>query len=227
MGGEPVHCPTLTPLRLPLTLCRTGTQRRGGYKAGCKQRTGGKGRPIRCNCVWTRCCCHARAHVPPAPPNAPLPLKSPQPSSSTLPRPPPRAITLLPGGYFGRQKLSGALHTIQRGQCTVGARVTVKALHTPFPRLLHRRSHPSTLPFLPGLGVGGPLAVVCLSFMVCVGIGGPYCCHAPLGPLFMDGLRLFGPRKFRCVASHPLPCRHQSHTKPTILDPSARRFVVA
>ena len=62
-------------------------------------------------------------------------------------------------------------------------RVTVQALHRQFPSLLHRRSRPSTLPFLPGLGVGGPLVGVCLLF--CVGIGGPYCRLAPLGPLLM------------------------------------------
>ena len=50
-----------------------------------------------------------------------------------------------------------------------------------FPSLLHRRSRASTLPFLPGLGVGGLLAVF-LSLLFRVGIGGPYCCPAPLGP---------------------------------------------
>ena len=54
-----------------------------------------------------------------------------------------------------------AIHIIQPVQCTVGVRVTVQALPRQFPSLLHRRSCPWTLPFLPGLGVGCPLAVLC------------------------------------------------------------------
>ena len=60
----------------------------------------------------------------------------------------------------------GTMHIIQRVQCTVGVRVTVQALHEQFPSLLHRRSLPSTPPFLPGLGVGGPLVGFCLSCSV-------------------------------------------------------------
>ena len=55
---------------------------------------------------------------------------------------------------------------IQRVQCTVGVRVTVQALHKQFPSLLRRRFRIAALPFLPGLGVGGPLAVFCLSCFV-------------------------------------------------------------
>ena len=60
----------------------------------------------------------------------------------------------------------GAVHIIQRVQCAVGVRVTVLALHEQFPSLLQRQSRPSTLPFLPRLGVGGPLAVFCQSCFV-------------------------------------------------------------
>ena len=60
----------------------------------------------------------------------------------------------------------GAFHIIQRVQCTVGVRVTVEALRRQSPSLLHRQSLPSTPPFLPGLGVGGPLAVFCFPCFV-------------------------------------------------------------
>ena len=33
--------------------------------------------------------------------------------------------------------------------------------------------------------------------------------------VYVCGLRLFAPRKFRCVASCSAPCRHRSHTPPT------------
>ena len=59
----------------------------------------------------------------------------------------------------------GAIHSIQRVQCAVGARVTVQASHRQFPSLLHRRSRPSTFPFLPELGAGGPLSF-CQTFFV-------------------------------------------------------------
>ena len=59
--------------------------------------------------------------------------------------------------------VQNAIHTIQRVRGTVGVRVTVRVLHEQFLCLLHRRSRPSTLPFLPGSGVGDPLAVVCQS----------------------------------------------------------------
>ena len=77
-------------------------------------------------------------------------------------------------------------------------------------------------PPAPSLDPSLPSQVGCLGFpggflsiLFFVGFRGPYCCPAPLGPLFMSGLRLFGPGKFRCVASCPVPCRLRSHTTPT------------
>ena len=60
----------------------------------------------------------------------------------------------------------GAIHIIQRAQCTVGVQVNVQALHKQFSILHHRRSLPSTLAFRPGLGAGGLLAVLCPSCFV-------------------------------------------------------------
>ena len=48
---------------------------------------------------------------------------------------------------------------VLRVQCTVAVRVTVQASRKQFPSN-------STLPFLPGLGVGGPLVIFCLSGFV-------------------------------------------------------------
>ena len=59
-----------------------------------------------------------------------------------------------------RRLWEGAIHIIQRVQCTVGVRVTVQALHRQFPSLLHRWSRHSTLPSLPGLA-GWVLGVPC------------------------------------------------------------------
>ena len=82
----------------------------------------------------------------------------------------------------------GAIHIIQRVQCTVGVRVTVLALHRQFPFLLHCQSLPSTLPFLPVLGVPGGF----LSPLFCVGIGGPCCRPAPPGPLLTGVVLVMG-----------------------------------
>ena len=62
---------------------------------------------------------------------------------------------------YGLRKGGVAIHIIQRVQCLFGVRVTVQALHAHLPCLLHRRPCPSTLQFLPRLGVGGSLAVFC------------------------------------------------------------------
>ena len=77
-----------------------------------------------------------------------------------------------------------AIRRIPRVQCTVDVGVAVRALRVQFPCLLPCRTHPSTLPFQPGLGVRGLLGGL-LSVLFGAGIGGPHCCPATLGPLVM------------------------------------------
>ena len=69
---------------------------------------------------------------------------------------------------------------------------------------------PSTSPFLPDRGVGGPLAVFCFSCFVLASAVLSAVLPGP-GPFFMAGIRLHGPTKFRCVASCPVPCHLRSH----------------
>ena len=75
----------------------------------------------------------------------------------------------------------------------------MSSLHPSLPSLVGCRRPPSSF----------------LSVLFRVGIGGPYCCPAPLGSLFMgvvcDCLDL-RPREFEFVASCPVSCRLRSHT---------------
>ena len=67
------------------------------------------------------------------------------------------------------------------------------------------RSPPSTLPFLPGWGVGSPLAgFLHIQFWVC--IVGPYGCVAPKGSVVVVGRIVCGPMEIRCPVSSPFLC---------------------
>ena len=114
-----------------------------------------------------------------------------------------------------------------RVQCTVGGRVSVQALLQQFPYLRQPPPVLSLYPSLPSwVGSWGSWRL---------SVRPSLCLHrrslllsSPSWALFHGGLRLLGPRKFRCVTSCHVPCRHRSHTTLVgVLAPPVCRFVVA
>ena len=149
-------------------------------------------------------CCRPYVHIPRAS-NNPAPTR---PHPYPVPMPGQAAGCPAVGGSLAMPRpahpqppFPWAIHIIQQFQYTV-VRVTVWALHRQFPFLLHCRSRPSTPPFRPGSGVGGSLAVFCLSCLVSAFVG-PQCCPALLGPWFLGHLRRFGPTSHSRIPPPP------------------------